>query len=54
MLKITLKDGSSLEVEKGLSILDVAKIISEGLAEFNKLSDGFAFQIRKKLSKIRR
>lgn len=29
-------------------------IISEGLAEFNKLSDGFAFQIIKKLSKIRR
>jgi len=32
MLKVTLKDGSSLEVENGLSILDVAKKISEGLA----------------------
>ena len=32
MIKITLKDGSNLEVEKGASILDVAKMISEGLA----------------------
>ena len=32
MIKITLKDGSILEVEKGSSILDVAKKISEGLA----------------------
>ena len=32
MLKVTLKDGSSLEVENGLSILEVAKKISEGLA----------------------
>ena len=32
MIKVTLKDGSSLEVENGLSILDVAKKISEGLA----------------------
>ena len=32
MIKITLKDGSSLEIEKGLSILEVAKKISEGLA----------------------
>ena len=32
MLKITLKDGSKIEVEKGSSILDVAKKISEGLA----------------------
>ena len=32
MLKITLKDGSSLEVENGMSILEVAKKISEGLA----------------------
>ena len=31
MIKITLKDGSSLEIEKGLSILEVAKKISEGL-----------------------
>ena len=32
MVKITLKDGSIIEVEKGSSILDVAKKISEGLA----------------------
>ena len=32
MIKVTLKDGSILEVEKGSSILDVAKKISEGLA----------------------
>ena len=32
MIKITLKDGSVLEAEKGSSILDIAKKISEGLA----------------------
>lgn len=32
MIKITLKDGSSLEVESGLFILEVTKKISEGLA----------------------
>ena len=32
MLKVTLKDGSILEIEKGSSILEVAKQISEGLA----------------------
>ncbi len=32
MLKITLKDGSSLEVEEGKSIYEVAKQMSEGLA----------------------
>lgn len=32
MVKVTLKDGSILEMEKGASILDVAKQISEGLA----------------------
>ena len=32
MVKVSLKDGSILEVEKGSSILDVAKKISEGLA----------------------
>ena len=32
MLKITLKDSSVIEVEKGATILDVAKKISEGLA----------------------
>ena len=32
MIKITLKDGSIIEVEQGTAILDVAKKISEGLA----------------------
>ena len=32
MLEITLKDGSKMEVEKGSSILEIAKKISEGLA----------------------
>ena len=32
MIKVTLKDGSILEVEKGSTILDVATKISEGLA----------------------
>ena len=32
MLKVTLKDNSVIEVEKGTSILEVAKKISEGLA----------------------
>ena len=32
MLKVTLKDSSVIEVEKGTSILEVAKKISEGLA----------------------
>ena len=32
MIKITLKDGTSIEVPKGMSILNVAKKISEGLA----------------------
>ena len=32
MIRVTLKDGSNLEIENGASILDVAKKISEGLA----------------------
>lgn len=32
MIKVTLKDGSILEVKEGSSILEVAKTISEGLA----------------------
>ena len=31
MVKVELKDGSKLEVELGMSILDIAKKISEGL-----------------------
>ena len=32
MIKITLKDGSVIEAEQGITVLDVAKKISEGLA----------------------
>ena len=32
MIKITLKDGSIMEVEQGITVLDLAKKISEGLA----------------------
>ena len=32
MISITLKDGSNIEVQKGTTILEVAKKISEGLA----------------------
>ncbi len=32
MIKVTLKDGSIKEFEKGVSVLDVAKAVSEGLA----------------------
>ena len=32
MIKVTLKDGKILEVEKGKTILEIAKQISEGLA----------------------
>ena len=32
MLKIKLKDNSEMEIEEGLSVLEVAKKISEGLA----------------------
>ena len=30
MVKVELKDGSKLEIESGMSILDIAKKISEG------------------------
>ena len=32
MITIELKDGSKREVESGLSVLEIAKSISEGLA----------------------
>ena len=32
MIKVMLKDGSQMEIDKGMSILEVAKKISEGLA----------------------
>ena len=39
MIKITLKDHSVMEVEEGLSVLDVAKKISEGLARMATCAD---------------
>ena len=32
MIKVTLKDGSVLELDKGITALDAAKAISAGLA----------------------
>ena len=52
MIKVTLKDGNVLEVEKGSSILDVAKKISEGLArvatcgEINGEIKDFRFELQ--------
>ncbi len=53
MIKVTLKDGKVLEVEKGISILDVAKKISEGLARNATCGevDGKICDIRTKLEK---
>ena len=53
MITITLKDGSKREVEKGQSVLDVAKQISEGLAR-NAMAgrvDGKVVDLRFKLEK---
>ena len=41
MLKVTLKDSSEIEVEKGTSILEVAKKISEGLARNATCGEGY-------------
>ena len=51
MIKVTLKDGSNLEVEKGASILDVAKMISEGLARVATCGeiDGKIYDLRHKI-----
>ena len=53
MVKITLKDGSIMEVEQGSSILDVAKKISEGLARVATCGkvDGEVKDLRFKLEK---
>ena len=32
MIKVTLKDGNIKEIQEGLSVLELAKSISEGLA----------------------
>ena len=36
MIKVILKDGSTMEIEEGTSILEVAKKISEGLARMRQ------------------
>ncbi|MDE6181687.1 MAG: threonine--tRNA ligase [Eubacteriales bacterium] len=53
MIKITLKDGSIKEYEKGTSILDIAKGISEGLARNTVagLVDGEVLDIRTPIEK---
>ena len=53
MIKVSLKDGSILEVEKGSSILDVAKKISEGLARVATAGrvDGKVVDLRHNLNK---
>ena len=52
MIKIELKDGAILEVEKGSSIIDVAKKISEGLARVTLagLVNGEVQDLRHKLT----
>ena len=40
MIKITLKDGSTKEYPKGISVISIAKDISEGLAR-NVISASF-------------
>ena len=53
MIKVELKDGSMLEIEQGMSVLDVAKKISEGLAR-NAMAgkvDGEVKDLRYKLEK---
>ena len=53
MIKITLKDGNVMEVEKGIAIIDVAKKISEGLARVATCAivDGETKDLRYKLHK---
>ena len=53
MITITLKDGSKKEVEKGQSVLDVAKQISEGLARIAMagLVDGKVVDLRYNIEK---
>lgn len=52
MIKIELKDGAIIEVEKGISIIDVAKKISEGLARVTLagLVNGEVQDLRHKLT----
>ena len=60
MIKVSLKDGSILKVEKGSSILDVAKKISEGLARVatcgeinNEIKDLSPLKNLKKLTNLK-
>ena len=39
MIKITLKDGSIKEVEKGISVIELAKELSEGLARIATVAE---------------
>ena len=48
-MKITLKDGSVKEVQKGISVLDLAKEISEGLARNATCANGEDRDLRYKL-----
>lgn len=52
MIKVTLKDGSVKEFEKGVSVLDVAKSLSEGLARnaFCGLVNGEVVDLRQTLN----
>ena len=52
MIKVTLKDGSIKEFEKGISVLDVAKSLSEGLARnaFCGLVNGEVVDLRQTLN----
>lgn len=53
MIKVTLKDNSVIEVEEGLSVLEVAKKISEGLARMATCAevDGNVVDLRTILNK---
>ena len=53
MLKIKLKDNSELEVEEGLSVIEIAKKISEGLARVATCAeiDGEVVDLRKIVEK---
>ena len=53
MITITLKDGSKREVQEGLSVLEIAKEISEGLARVAMagLVDGKVVDLRYNLEK---
>ncbi len=53
MIKVTLKDGSIKEVEQGIAIIDLAKLISEGLSRMATCArlDGKVVDLRTILNK---